>query len=84
VNLPISCPIGMGLWEDLALAVGGRGYGSIGPLVAHRKEGCHQDKPLLGIRLVERIGKPGCSSVGCTGMEVVVDNPGRNKEAGPA
>lgn len=38
----------MGLGEDLALAEGG-GYGSIRSLVTHRKEGCHQDKPVLRI-----------------------------------
>lgn len=35
--------------------------------------------------LVERVGKPGCSSVACSGIRgQLPEIPGRNKEAGPA
>lgn len=58
-----------------------------GPLVSHRKEGCHQDKPLLGIRLVERVGKlVSVHQWGAqgSGAGLVAGNSWRNKETGPA
>lgn len=73
---PISCPIGMGLGEDLALAVG-KVMAPSGLWSLTERKGCHQDKPLIGIRF-DGQGLRGQELEGLLGI------PGRDQEAGPA
>lgn len=85
VNLPISCPIGMGLGKDLALAVG-EGMAPSGLWSVTERKGVTRTSPCYESDWWRESGSQGiCSSVGCSGIGGrLLEIPGRNKEAGAA
>lgn len=63
-------------------------YGPIKSLGTHRKEECHQDKPLFGNQILKGIRDSQWSGHWVVGFArdswSFLEIPGRDKEAGPA